>query len=118
MYDPIKEYEEEIIMKDLIFFHGTSNKSNISIGSKLLPPIETGILRETFRKDRVNDNKVYLTTSLISAITYAKKAISIFGGDPIILICKPDEETIHCRIDNEFITDFAEIIAIKEIENI
>ena len=53
------------------FYHGTS--SALSIKRILLPAYDTGILREDFRKKC--RNLVFITTSLVSAERYARKAV-------------------------------------------
>ena len=54
----------------MIFYHGTT--TNIKVNKVLLPPNETGVLREDFRKTL--QDKVFVTISKPSAIKYAKKA--------------------------------------------
>ena len=68
------------------FYHGTT--TNIKVNKVLLPPNETGILREDFRKNL--QDKVFVTISKSSAIKYAKKAAERFGGEAIIYTVKPD----------------------------
>lgn len=69
------------------FYHGTTT-TNIKVNKVLLPPNETGILREDFRKNL--QDKVFVTISKPSAIKYAKKAAERFGGEAIIYTVKPD----------------------------
>ena len=68
------------------FYHGTT--TNIKVNKVLLPPNETGVLREDFRKTL--QDKVFVTISKPSAIKYAKKAAERFGGEAIIYTVKPD----------------------------
>lgn len=89
-----------------MFYHGTSDVFNLSIGSKILPSIETGILREEFRKVRLNI--VFITTSKYSAFKYAKRASEKFGGNPIVYEVKGYNIS---KIQNtEYACDFAKII--------
>lgn len=70
----------------MIFYHGTT--TNIKVNKVLLPPNETGVLREDFRKNL--QDKVFVTISKPSAIKYAKKAAQQFGGEAIVYVVKPD----------------------------
>lgn len=88
------------------FFHGTS--SRLGIKDVILPAVDTGILREDFRKR--NLNKVYITTSYGSAYNYAIKACKKYGGKPVIYEVRPDFNSLVRRIDCEYITDFAKIV--------
>lgn len=98
------------------FFHGTTTAFGLRVGDKLLPAAETGILREEWRKKHTD--KVFFTTSLLSARKFAKKASVRFGGEPIVFEVKP--KVPYCHINtNEYITDRARIIAVKEyVKNI
>ena len=75
----------------MTFYHGTSDKCNID--KFILPPILTGILRESFRKDM--HDYVFLATSLKSAEAYAKKACKKFGGRQVIYRVKPDGDCFY-----------------------
>lgn len=86
----------------MIFYHGTS--TNIKINNILLPPSETGLLREDFRKNL--RDKVFVTISKPSAIRYAKRAVEQFGGEAIIYIVKPDRESLIKR-GTEYLCDAA-----------
>lgn len=55
----------------MIFYHGTTNSFNLREGDYLLPTMQTGILREEWRKN--NTDKVFFITSLLSATKFAKK---------------------------------------------
>lgn len=84
-------------------FHGTTDA--IQIKSRLLPSIETGYLRESFRHK--NLDVVFLTISKKSAEHYAKKAVKRYGGNPIIYKATPNgfiEQT-----GTEIICDWATI---------
>ena len=87
------------------FYHGTSNVLNIK--KIILPPIHTDILREDWRNKYLD--KVFFTTSLLSAENYAKKACNKYGGDPVVYIVKPIGQCFN-RIDNEYIADKALVI--------
>lgn len=69
------------------FFHGTSDKI-LSIGDKLIPPKDTGMLSERGRK--VNLDKVFFTHDKQSAFAYARKAVKAFGGgNPVVYEISP-----------------------------
>ena len=87
------------------FYHGTSNTFNIK--KVILPPIQTDILRENWRKKYLD--KVFFTTSLLSAENYAKKACNKYGGEPVIYLVKPVGQYFN-RVDSEYIADKAIII--------
>ena len=87
------------------YYHGTS--SNLKIEKTLLPPESTGVIREDFRQNK--KNLVFLTTSRMSAITYAIKACARFGGNPVVYVVKPDD-TLEHRMDNEYVCSSAEIV--------
>lgn len=88
-----------------IFYHGTSDVFNIK--KVILPPIQTNNLREDWRKNHLD--KVFFTTSLLSAKMYAKKACKKYGGNPIIYLVKPIGQYFN-RIDCEYIADKAIIM--------
>ena len=91
----------------LVFYHGTTNVLNV--GKVLLPPLYTGNLREDWRKN--NQDVVYMTTSLSSAIQYAKKACAKYGGEPVIYKVNPIGG-FYCRMNQEYITEKAKIVEI------
>lgn len=93
----------------MAYYHGTSTNLNLSIGGLLLPPIITQNLREDWRKKLTN--KVFFTSSLMSAERYAKKASIKFGGEPIIYIVKPIGDIWNPNT-SEYVADKAKIIAI------
>lgn len=72
-----------------------------------MPPIQTSILREEWRKKYIN--KVFFTTSLLSADMYAKKACKKYGGNPVVYIVKPVGQYFN-RINSEYIADKAVVI--------
>ena len=67
------------------FYHGTSDKCNIT--KTIIPPDRSGTLREDFRKDL--QDVVFITNSVKSAESYAKKATKKFGGNPIVYRVEP-----------------------------
>lgn len=89
-----------------MFYHGTSSVFKLKIGDYILPSIETGILRESWRK-KLTD-KVFFTDSLLSATKFAKKAAKEFGGEPVIFEVKPTYPWYNNNT-NEYITDKAKI---------
>lgn len=104
-------WDEESLDEDyssLTFYHGTSNIFSIS---EILPAIETGNLRESWRKKLTN--KAFFTDSLYSAIRYARKACEKYGGQPIVYKVKPRGVIWHIRT-NEYVADSAEIICVVE----
>ena len=90
------------------FYHGTSRALPIS---RLLPPAETGVLREAWRT-RLTD-KVFFTDSLCSARKYAKKACETFGGDPVVYVIRPVGAIWHLRT-TEYVADAAEILGTED----
>ncbi len=93
------------------FYHGTSDVFEIC--KMILPPNETGNLREDWRKK--NLDKVYFTISQLSAEMYAKKACKKYGGNPVIYIVKPMGLWYH-RVDTEYVAERA--LVIKELEGV
>lgn len=93
----------------MIYYHGTSTNLNLYIGDLLLPPIITQNLREDWRKKLTN--KVFFTSSLMSAERYAKKASIKFGGEPVVYIVKPIGDIWNPNI-SEYVADKAKIIAV------
>lgn len=93
-----------------VFYHSTS--TTVAVSDKLLPPIATDNLRETFRK-KYRD-KVFVTDSKVSAEKYAKKAVAYFGGSEVIYTVKPDYYSL-IKNGTEYTTDYAVVLA-KEIK--
>ena len=67
----------------MTFYHGTSVQGL----TKILPPVETSILREDFRKKFLDC--VFITPLKKSAEMYAKKCASKLGGTPIVYEVRP-----------------------------
>ena len=67
----------------MTYYHGTS----IAGLQEILPPAETGYLREDFRKKFMDC--VFVTPSRLSAANYAKKCAAKFGGQPVIYEVRP-----------------------------
>lgn len=84
------------------YYHGTSTSNNIR--NKILPPVESGNIREDFRT--YNRDLVYLTDSFSQALKYAVKACDTFGGDPIVFECIP-KYWVAERRPHEFVTPLA-----------
>lgn len=93
-----------------VFYHGTS--TNVNVKDRLLPPVYTDNLRETFRK-KCRD-KVFVTDSKVSAEKYAKKAVAYFGGREVIYTVKPDYYSL-IKNGTEYTTDYA-VVLFKEIK--
>ena len=70
----------------MIYYHGTSIP-NLKI---ILPPIETRVLREDFR--RGYRDCVFITPLRKSAEMYAKKCAAKFGGQPVVYEVEPVNE--------------------------
>lgn len=68
---------------NMTYYHGTS----ISGLTEILPPSETNILREDFRRNFLDC--VFVTPLRKSAETYARKCASKFGGTPIVYEVDP-----------------------------
>lgn len=67
----------------MTYYHGTS----VSGLTEILPPVETNMLREDFRKKFLNC--VFITPIKKSAEAYARKCAAKFGGNPIVYEVKP-----------------------------
>lgn len=96
-----------------IYYHGTSDIFKIPV---LLPASQTGNLREDWRKKYVD--KVFFTTSLMSAQMYAKKAALKYGGNPVVYQVKPVGDVWNPR-ENEYIAGKAKVEKVvwkKEIQ--
>lgn len=89
----------------LEFYHGTSN--TLKIGKVLLPPVITSNQREDRRKKYLD--KVFFTSSLMSAEMYAKKACKKYGGSPVIYIVRPIGQFFN-TVNNEYIADKALVL--------
>jgi hypothetical protein len=67
----------------MTYYHGTS----IAGLKVILPPIETNVLREDFRKKFMDC--VFVTPSKLSAMKYARKCAATLGGDPVVYEVEP-----------------------------
>ena len=89
-------------------YHGTTD---VFAMERILPPLESGNLREEWRK-KIRD-KVFVTPSLLSAKKFARKAAEKYGGSAIIYEVRP-----HGQVDNintnEYICDYADIVGVAE----
>ena len=86
------------------YYHGTS--SSLDVGSYLLPSIDTDVLREDFRS-KLRD-VVFVTSSVVSAEKYSKKAVEKFGGNPVVMVVSPIGSR---RINNnEYVCDKAIVL--------
>ena len=86
------------------YYHGTS--SSLDVRSYLLPSIDTNVLREDFRS-KLRD-VVFVTSSVVSAEKYAKKAVEKFGGEPVVMSVLPISSR---RINNnEYVCDEAIVL--------
>ena len=90
-----------------IFYHGTSD--SLRIRKILLPPITTNRKREHWREKY--EDKVFFTSSLVSARRFAKKACDKYGGNPIIYIVRPIGQCFN-TINGEYISDKAVVVGI------
>ena len=70
----------------MTYYHGTSIP-NLNV---ILPPVETNILREDFRKKFMDC--VFVTPIRKSAEAYARKCALKFGGQPVVYEVKPVNE--------------------------
>lgn len=87
------------------FYHGTSDA--LHIGKLILPPVITENLREDWRT-KYRD-KVFFTTSLLSAEMYAKKASKKYGGKPVVYRVRPLGQYFR-TVNNEYIADRALVL--------
>ena len=90
------------------YYHGTSDIFDIET---IEPPILTGVLREDWRNKLIN--KVFFTTSKMSAYKFAKKAVEKYGGNPIVYEVTPVGDIWHLNT-NEYVADRAIINCIAE----
>lgn len=90
----------------MTYYHGTSVP-----GLKvILPPLETRVLREDFRKKLLDC--VFVTPSRLSAANYAKKCAVKFGGKPVVYEVRPINP--HEINTSQYVCDKA--IVLKSIE--
>lgn len=92
-----------------MYYHGTSDFLKITNGY-ILPAIETDILREEYRKDKLD--VVFTTKSLISARRYAVLASKKYGGNPVVYKVKPIQS--YYSHNGEYLCEKARIIDIVE----
>lgn len=88
-----------------MFYHGTTDC--FDVGGYLLSPIETGNKREEWRCKHTD--KVFFTSSLVSARMYAKKACNKYGGNPIVYGVLPIGEYYN-TVNNEYVADKAKVV--------
>lgn len=87
------------------FYHGTTDTFNV--GKYILPPVKTENKREEWRMKYTD--KVFFTTSMLSAEMYAKKACKKYGGNPVIYVVKPVGQYFS-RMNTEYIADKALVV--------
>lgn len=104
------EYDYFDEKMEQLFYHGTSDVFPISF---IRPAIETGCLREDWRKSLID--KVFMTNSVCSAEKYAEKATIKFGGKPIGYVVRPIGDVWQVNL-TEFVSDAAEIISVVSRE--
>ena len=100
-------------MKTRKFYHGTSIKIGQEVPFILLPPSQTGNLRETFRKKLLNT--VFITTSFSSAKSYAYKSAHVNeNAIPVVLLVNPDIKSLvqnnPIACPTEYICNFAYVV--------
>lgn len=103
---PIFQLEEDFDYSKLKFYHGTSTALSSQM-IRLRPPAHTGVIRDEGRTNFLD--KVFFTTSLMSARRYAVKAADRFGGEPIVYEVKPIGDIWNVK-DMEFVADEAMIV--------
>ena len=90
-----------------MFYHGTTDALHLE--GALMPPLCTGIQRESWRTRYLEC--VFFTNSMKSARSYAKKAASKYGGEPIVYVVEPVGE--YSELSNtEYISAKAKIVGI------
>ena len=77
------------------YYHGTSDKFDLKPGDSLKAPKESGIQTEPRKQRR---GKIFFTTKIDAAKTYANRAVRIHGGNPIIYEIDPK---VICELDPE-----------------
>lgn len=91
------------------YYHGTTDI--FKLNNEILPPIKTNILREHWRKKYLD--KIFVTTSLLSAQKFAYKACQKYSGCGIVYEVKPIGDIWFPNSKtNEYICDKAKIIKI------
>ena len=103
----LDEYEEKTAE---VYFHGTSDIFRIT---EIRPALETGTLREDWRKNL--HECVFLTDSINSAYRYAVKACEKYGGNPVVYEVEPVGDVIY-RHTHEYLADAAVIIRVIKQE--
>lgn len=93
------------------YYHGTSDIIQFE-DNTIKSALDTGILRESWRTKLLD--KVFMTTSLVSAARYARKASNTFGGNPVIYVVEPIGYCDNTLV-NEYIADEAKIIERIEV---
>lgn len=94
-------------MSKITFYHGTTDK--FPIKNVILPAVITGVKREEWRTKYID--KVFFSSSLGSALMYAKKACTKYGGNPIVYVVRPKGKYFN-TINSEYIADRAYVLDI------
>ena len=86
-------------------YHGTSSM----LGElKKITPSEILKNQTEISNRTILENFVYLTNSILSAFRYAEKICRLFGGEPVVYLCIPDEEPLS-QHDTEFVCTSATV---------
>jgi hypothetical protein len=91
----------------MTYYHGTS----IAGLTEILPPVDTAVLREDFRKKFLDC--VFVTPLKKSAEAYARKCASKYGGTPVVYEVEPVNPT---NINTaQYICDKAFVVSSYEV---
>ena len=100
------------------YYHGTSDKFGLKPGDSLKAPKESGIQTEPRKQRR---GKIFFTTKIKAAKTYADRAVKIHGGNPIIYEIEPKVRVKQIssrdsQFGPAFHTEAADIIKVIQYE--
>ena len=100
------------------YYHGPSDIFKLKPGDSLLSPRESGIQTEPRKQRR---GKIFFTTKIKAAKTYADRAVKKHGGNPIIFEIEPKVRVKQIssrdsQFGPAFHTEAADIIKVIEHE--
>lgn len=110
----LNEIEDYYLPQDYSerLYHGTSTAFGLEVGDDILPPYQTGELREDWRA--TYQDKVFSTPSMKSAIKYSRKAVERYGGEPVVFLVEPDAYSWEIRHNAEVTSDCSTIIDVVD----
>lgn len=90
-----------------VFLHATNDTYNLT---QILPPSLPIEYTEAWKNE--HKDKVWVTTSILTAINVSAQIVLRYGGKPRIYIVRPDMESLQLIDGNEYICDSAEVLDI------